>query len=192
MIGDKIPKLCVHGKILLIQKRDCFLSGCAQLFQGFIYHLHLRFRLGIGRVHHMNDIVRVFRLLKSALESLHKMMGQFPDKSYRICEKKLLPVLKFQKSRGGIQRGKKFVLRLHSRPGKNIQKSGFTRVGISHDSRSLHPSSGAASPDQFPVFLHLTEFFFQGRYPCTDQSSVCLQFLFAGPSGADPASQPGQ
>ena len=103
-----------------------------------------------------------------------------------------LPVLKFQKSRGGIQRGKKFVLRLHSRPGKNIQKSGFTRVGISHDSRSLHPSSGAASPDQFPVFLHLTEFFFQGRYPCTDQSSVCLQFLFAGPSGADPASQPGQ
>ena len=38
----------------------------------------------------MNDNICVFGFLQGTLKSLNQMMGQFPDKSYSICQQNFL------------------------------------------------------------------------------------------------------
>ena len=46
--------------------------------------MHLHIHLGIGAVHHMEDHIAVLCLLQSALKGFDQMVGELPDKAYRI------------------------------------------------------------------------------------------------------------
>ena len=68
--------------------------------------MHLFFLLRIGRIHHMDDDVRILYLFQRALKGLDQMMRQFADKSDGICHQYLLLSRQFQRSCGRIKRCK--------------------------------------------------------------------------------------
>ena len=68
----------------------------------------------------MQDKIRVPGLLQRALKGLHQMVGQLPDKAYRIRQQNLLAVCQGHPPGGGIQGGEKLILRQDSGAGQGV------------------------------------------------------------------------
>ncbi len=98
--------------------------------------MHLHLRLGIGRIYHMNDIVRIFGFFQGTLKGFYQIMGKLPDKSYSIRKKKLLSVIQCQKTCRRIQSGKNLSSE-STGSGQCIQKRGFSGIGVAYDRRGL-------------------------------------------------------
>ena len=72
--------------------------------------MHLLVHPGIGRVHHVEQDIRVLCLLQGTLKSLDEVVWQLADKAHCVCQEHLLAPRQLQIPGGRVQRGKELVL----------------------------------------------------------------------------------
>ena len=108
----------------------------------------------------MQNNIRIFCLLQRAPKGLYQMMGQLPDKANRIRQQNLLAAVQFQIPGCRIQSGEQLVLFQDIRPCELIQQSGFSRIGITHDSGNRNRIPAALLSCDFPMAFHGLQFLF--------------------------------
>ncbi len=140
----------------------------------------------------MDDDVRVPGLLQCTFKCLDQVMGQLPDKSYRIGQQDLLLSFQLQDPGGGVQRGKQHRILQDPRVCQGIFHTALPRRGIAYQCRHLHVGALPLGADQFPVLFHFLQLPFQTADPLPDQAPVHLQLFLSRASRPDPAAQTGK
>src|SRR5436309_3032349 len=117
-------------------------------------------------------------------------MRELSYKSHRVNEKRFPSVRKSKTSRRGVKSCKEFVFCQDVAFAQPVHKSGFSRVGISHQRDGGYGVPCPAFPERISSLFHILKLCFKEAYSSLYMPSVNLQFFLTRTSCSYTASEP--
>src|SRR5579884_162504 len=172
-------------QIRLVEGHDHRLLPGTQLLEHLPDDGRLSFRRRRGRVHDVQDHVRIADLLQGGPEGGDQVRGQLLDEADGVGGQHLAPAGQAPPARGRVQSGEQAILGANPGTGERIEQGRLARVGVAHDGDRRHLGALAAGPLLAPLGAHLFELAFEVLQTAPDAPTLDLDLLLARP-GAGP------
>ena len=130
----------------------------------------------------MQDNVGGQNLFERGAECRHQFGWQIGYKPNGIGKNHFKPGPQLDRSHGRVQRCKEHIFGHHPGPGQTVEQSGFTGIGIAHQSHHRKGHLGPCSPVQTAGFDHFAQLPPQPHQLLIDRPPVCFDLGFAGPA----------
>jgi hypothetical protein len=135
--------------------------------------------VGVGRINHMQEQVRLNRLLQGGLEGLHQRVWQGLNEPHRVREHHESLGRKEHAATGRVEGGKKLIGGIHPSPRKGIKECGLSRIRVA-DKRDIQGAgSDAGTPTVLSLFSDTSEPLLELLDPLANEAPVRLELGLA-------------
>jgi hypothetical protein len=154
--------------------------------------VHLVEKTRVAGIDDVDEEIGFAEFLEGGFEGFDNGVRELFDETHRVGEEELLVVWEDELPGGGVERGEELVGGVHFGAGEQIQKGGFSSVGVTDDCGYGPAMAAAAGALDGAVFAHLGKFALETADALLDAAAVDLELCFTGAARADAAALAGK